>query len=35
MLSIKQEMIRNLPDNCTYEGIQYHLYIVVIEYFGF
>lgn len=31
MLAIKQEaqdMIQNLPDNCTYEDIQYHLYIV-------
>ena len=23
-----QEIIRNLPDNCTYEDIQYHLYVV-------
>lgn len=23
-----QEMIQNLPDNCTYEDIQYHLYVV-------
>ena len=23
-----QEMIENLPDNCTYEDIQYHLYVV-------
>ncbi len=23
-----QEMIKNLPDNCTYEDIQYHLYVV-------
>ena len=31
MVGIKQEaqdMIRNLPDNCTYEDIQYHLYVV-------
>jgi len=31
MVAIKeevQEMIRNLPDNCTYEDIQYHLYVV-------
>ena len=21
-----QEMIQNLPDNCTYKDIQYHLY---------
>ena len=21
-----QEMIHNLPDDCTYEDIQYHLY---------
>ena len=31
MLAIKeeaQEMIQNLPDNCTYEDIQYHLYVV-------
>lgn len=21
-------MIQNLPDNCTYEDIQYHLYVV-------
>lgn len=23
-----QKMIQNLPDNCTYEDIQYHLYVV-------
>ena len=23
-----QEMIQNLPNNCTYEDIQYHLYVV-------
>ena len=23
-----QEMIYNLPDDCTYEDIQYHLYVV-------
>jgi len=23
-----QEMIHNLPDDCTYEEIQYHLYVV-------
>ncbi|WP_457748607.1 hypothetical protein [Sulfurimonas sp.] len=23
-----QEMIYNLPDNCTYEDIEYHLYVV-------
>lgn len=31
MLAVKQEaqdMIENLPDNCTYEDIQYHLYVV-------
>ncbi|KIM06965.1 MAG: threonyl-tRNA synthetase [Sulfurovum sp. FS08-3] len=31
MVAIKQEvqnMIQNLPDNCTYEDIQYHLYVV-------
>ena len=31
MTAIKQEaqkMIKNLPDNCTYEDIQYHLYVV-------
>ena len=31
MLAVKQEaqeMIKNLPDNCTYEDIQYHLYVV-------
>ena len=31
MLAAKQEvqeMIQNLPDNCTYEDIQYHLYVV-------
>ena len=31
MVAVKQEvqeMIRNLPDNCTYEDIQYHLYVV-------
>jgi len=21
-------MIQNLPDNCTYEDIQYHLYVI-------
>ena len=31
MVAVKQEaqeIIRNLPDNCTYEDIQYHLYVV-------
>ncbi len=31
MLAVKQEaqkIIQNLPDNCTYEDIQYHLYVV-------
>ena len=31
MAAIKQEaqkMIKNLPDDCTYEDIQYHLYVV-------
>jgi hypothetical protein len=31
MLAVKQEaqeMIENLPDNCTFEDIQYHLYVV-------
>ena len=31
MVAIKQEaqeMIQNLPDNCTYEDIQYHLYVI-------
>ena len=31
MTAIKEEaqkMIKNLPDNCTYEDIQYHLYVV-------
>lgn len=23
-----QEMIKNLPDDCTYEDIQYHLYVI-------
>ncbi len=23
-----QNMIKNLPDDCTYEDIQYHLYVV-------
>ena len=23
-----QKMIQNLPDDCTYEDIQYHLYVV-------
>lgn len=30
-MAVKQEaqqMIQNLPDNCTYEDIQYHLYVV-------
>ena len=30
-LAVKQEaqkMIQNLPDDCTYEDIQYHLYVV-------
>jgi predicted transcriptional regulator len=31
MVAVKQDaqaMIENLPDNCTYEDIQYHLYVV-------
>ena len=31
MIAVKQEaqeMIQNLPDNCTYEDIQYHLYVL-------
>ena len=31
MSAVKQEaqdIIQNLPDNCTYEDIQYHLYVV-------
>jgi len=31
MTAMKQEvqkMIKNLPDDCTYEDIQYHLYVV-------
>ena len=31
MVAVKQEaqkMIQNLPDNCTYEDIQYHLYVI-------
>lgn len=31
MAAVKQEaqkMIQNLPDNCTYEDIQYHLYVI-------
>jgi len=31
MEAVKQEaqdMIQSLPDNCTYEDIQYHLYVV-------
>ena len=31
MVAVKkeaQEMIQNLPENCTYEDIQYHLYVV-------
>ena len=31
MVDVKQEaqdMIQKLPDNCTYEDIQYHLYVV-------
>ena len=30
MVAAKQEaqnMIQSLPDNCTYEDIQYHLYV--------
>ncbi len=23
-----QKMIRDLPENCTYEDIQYHLYVI-------
>ncbi len=31
MTAVKQEaqdIIQNLPDDCTYEDIQYHLYVV-------
>jgi hypothetical protein len=31
MSSVKQEveaLLKNLPDNCTYEDVQYHLYVV-------
>ncbi|MCF6207088.1 MAG: hypothetical protein L3J47_09395 [Sulfurovum sp.] len=31
MVAVKQEaqkIIQNLPDDCTYEDIQYHLYVV-------
>ncbi len=31
MVAVKQEaqkMIQNLPDDCTYEDIQYHLYVI-------
>ena len=31
MLAVKEEaqkMIKNLPENCTFEDIQYHLYII-------
>ena len=31
MVAVKQEaqeMIQNLPNNCTYGDIQYHLYVV-------
>ena len=31
MVAVKQEVqkiIQNLPDDCTYEDIQYHLYVV-------
>jgi len=31
MVAIKQEvqeLIQKLPDNCTYEDIQYHIYII-------
>ena len=31
MVAVKLEalkMIQNLPDNCTFEDIQYHLYVV-------
>ena len=31
MIAVKQEaqkMIQNLPDNCTYEDIKYHLCII-------
>jgi hypothetical protein len=31
MVAVKQEaqdMIQNLPDTCTYEDIQYHLYVI-------
>ena len=30
MTAVKQDvelMIKNLPDDCTYEDIQYHLYV--------
>ena len=23
-----QRMIQNLPDNCTFEDIQYHIYVI-------
>ena len=23
-----QKMLQNLPDDCTYEDIQYHLYVI-------
>ncbi len=31
MVAVKpeaQDMIQNLPDNCTYEDIQYHLHVI-------
>jgi len=31
MIAVKQEaqkIIENLPDNCSFEDIQYHLYVV-------
>lgn len=31
MVAVKQEaqnMIQNLPDDCSYEDIQYHLYVI-------
>ncbi len=31
MSAVKEEVqkpLQNLPDNCTYEDIQYHLYVV-------
>ena len=31
MVAVKEEaqkIIQNLPDDCTYEDIQYHLYVV-------